>query len=261
MPPLEKSEMYHTVLPTELVQLRARPSIMSQMQFTFFPVGNDPNLPRIASLATYPDSPVWKTNNADEAYHVLQDFFPQVNMRALVNPKEMAAFAANKPSHFPCIQRSESMAGWCGENVGVVLLGDAMKCFPPDLAQGLNSSLEDVAVFVEAVANATSVKEAVQLYEERRNGDISALMRLMQVGFPYQYRQNVPMYNLSMANIVFRSALAYVAPRVFNPPAIVLVSTSQYEEAIQKADETTSRILAISFASAVLSLGILMARK
>lgn len=69
----------------------------------------------------------------------------------------------------------------------------------PDIGQGLNTSLEDVPVFVDSLADEKQVRDAVLEYERRRSDEIDALLRIVKFAFPYRYRQNIPMFNLTMA--------------------------------------------------------------
>ena len=65
---------------------------------------------------------------------------------------------------------------------GVLLLGDAIHCFPPDLAQGVNAALQDVVVLSDAMAQCgDDVAAAAREYEQRRLADAQALPCLLQV--------------------------------------------------------------------------------
>lgn len=106
----------------------------------------------------------------------------------------MARFTASKGGSFPAPTAVNHLT-WAPQEAvapthtssgdaatGVVLLGDSAHCFPPDVAQGLNSGLEDVATFAAALEEAgDDVPAALEVYERRRQPDTQALAQLMQV--------------------------------------------------------------------------------
>ena len=63
-----------------------------------------------------------------------------------------------------------------------VLLGDAAHCMSPVLGQGLNSGLEDVAIFAECLQqHAGQVDTALPAYTAARMPDIRAIMTINEV--------------------------------------------------------------------------------
>ena len=57
---------------------------------------------------------------------------------------ELKRFAESTCGVFPNPQCSNTMQFSLQKNKGILLLGDALHAFPPDLGQGVNSGLEDV---------------------------------------------------------------------------------------------------------------------
>ncbi len=53
--------------------------------------------------------------------------------------------------------------------------------------QGVNSALEDIAMLDEVLEESGDrLDVALPRFEQRRMPDVKALIRLMQIGFPYQ---------------------------------------------------------------------------
>ena len=63
----------------------------------------------------------------------------------------------SKGGRFPLPQTTKGGAAWSSSanNVGVVLVGDSLRAFPPDLGQGVNSALKDVALLGDSLRNAS----------------------------------------------------------------------------------------------------------
>ena len=97
---------------------------------------------------------------------------------------EATEFARQKGGRFPLCQRVETLGAALGDGegaAGVVLLGDASHCFPPDSAQGVNAALEDVAVLssiVDETGGDKGMGGVAAAYAERRGPDVEALLKL-----------------------------------------------------------------------------------
>ena len=159
----------------------------------------DPTAGRTANLNVLPDHPIWEVHDAKTMYEVFEDAFPQVKWRELVPMAVMEKYAASTGGTFPAPQYCTALT-WDAEELraaagaeagkeeagvsGVVLLGDAAHCFPPDLGQGVNSSLEDVCVLEKALEESGDrLGEALKMYQQRRQEDTAALAKLVQVGW------------------------------------------------------------------------------
>eukprot|EP00172_Hildenbrandia_rubra_P001732 Plantae.Rhodophyta-Hildenbrandia_rubra.ctg23094.p1 GENE.Plantae.Rhodophyta-Hildenbrandia_rubra.ctg23094~~Plantae.Rhodophyta-Hildenbrandia_rubra.ctg23094.p1 ORF type:complete len:496 (+),score=68.30 Plantae.Rhodophyta-Hildenbrandia_rubra.ctg23094:181-1668(+) len=209
------------------------------------PVGVDVSQGRTGTIVRRPSHDLWKIKTAEEAYDMFEENFPHVAVRDLITPEEMARFAASEPGAFPPIQRSCSLVGTLNAGkAGVVLLGDAAHCFPPDLGQGVNTSLEDVKLLVDELhKEGATIQSALQEYSEMRDKDISALMRLMEIGFPYQYGQKKSGIILWAINQVLRKSLHKMVPSYFSPQIFSMMAMPiQYSEILKRANDTTRRI-------------------
>jgi len=135
----------------------------------------------------------------------LQESFPQVDISDLVTEEEIERFAnssggvfpnpqcCNAMHYVPTVDKEDNNSGEKNGQTAVVLVGDAVHAFPPDLGQGVNSALEDVYLLhhylMRSSGGGFNVSQALSLYEKNRLPDIKALITLMKIGYPYQYNQ------------------------------------------------------------------------
>ena len=142
----------------------------------------------------------------------LETSFPQLDLKQVLGGTgEVERFAESRGGTFPAptitrggaafpVPRGSTSDG-AGETA-VVLVGDAMHHFPPDVGQGVNSALEDVMKLGDELARcgkavgkeeggegSSSLADAVRSYERERRGESKALRRIVQVANPYQYSQ------------------------------------------------------------------------
>ncbi len=132
-------------------------------------------------------------------------------------------------------------------NSGVVLLGDAVHCFPPDIGQGVNSALEDVVVLDRALEETKDeLSSALPLYESMRLPDVKALINLAQTAFPWQYNQDRLGKFLWSINFFLRLILSRI-PYFFQPPSFFLTQNHKlaYREIVSMAQRTTQTLYAI----------------
>jgi kynurenine 3-monooxygenase len=70
----------------------------------------------------------------------------------MISPQEWERFAAAEGTRFPYCQYSNGVTlSSLDKRSGVVLIGDALHSFPPDIGMGLNSGLQDVVALGETL--------------------------------------------------------------------------------------------------------------
>lgn len=215
-------------------------------------VGSDPSLPRIGTITQPVSSPLWQLSTVDQYWAAFEENFPTLPLREMVAEGAMEAFAAGSTVAFPTPLMPEALGGGVG-TTGIVLIGDAAHTFPPDLGQGVNAALEDVCVLVDllgggedagaaAVAGTDPVRLAVA-YHAARWDDVAALIRMMQVGAPYQYGQDKLRRAAWGLGVVARVRLANVAPALCAPPVFTAVNTTVPYAEIWRQEKATKRRL------------------
>lgn len=111
----------------------------------------------------------------------------------------------------------------CG---GVV--GDSLRAFPPDLGQGANAALEDALLFCNALSAAKEAGErlhgVVKSYEDVRDEDISALIRLMVCRGPYQNQELNVWTALWGLNMLPGTNFSKIAPTLFWPQILLHIT-------------------------------------
>ncbi|MEA5599224.1 NAD(P)/FAD-dependent oxidoreductase [Rivularia sp. UHCC 0363] len=207
------------------------------------PVKN-PDEVRSANIITKSEHHIWELKNGEEMHDFLQKSFPQLPIHNIVSSQEAQRFAASEGGEFPIPQYCNGFYSKLNEEAFIVLLGDAIHSFPPDLGQGVNSALEDVCTLNDALEKSNNISEALPLYESLRLPDTKALIRLMQVGYPWQYNQAPIRKKLWSINFLVRLSLSKILPFIFSPPAFFMIQNHQlyYQEILTKVERTT-RIL------------------
>ena len=208
------------------------------------PVKN-PDEVRSANIITKPNHNIWELNSGEEIHDFLTKSFPQLPIEKIVSSQEAQRFAVTEGGEFPIPQYCDGFYSKLNSEAFIVLLGDAIHSFPPDLGQGVNSALEDVCTLNEALEKSdNNLAEALPLYESSRLPDTKALIRLMQVGYPWQYNQAPIRKKLWNINFLLRLSLSKILPFLITPPAFFLIQNHQlsYKEILMLVERTT-RIL------------------
>ena len=207
----------------------------------------NPHEPRTANIITYPSHQIWQLETKEEIEHFLAQAFPQLPMEKIIASEEIARFASSKGGTFPQPQycaKLQQIWGQPPKNRGtaVILLGDAVHCFPPDIGQGVNSALEDVYLLHEALAETKdNLSQALPRYENLRQPNIKALIRLVQISYPWQYNQDPLQKRLWSINFFIRLLLSRALPFLFNPHSFLLIQNHElsYPEILAKSNRTT----------------------
>ena len=209
------------------------------------------NAPRTANIIAQPDHEVWKLKTAAAATAFLEATFPQLSpLIDYFSKEEVERFASSEPGVFPAPSFcSKATTTVCSTHV--VLCGDSLHSFPPDLGQGVNSGLQDVSALSHALPKMSesaadgnaALTEALREYEEQRVPEAKALCELMVFGFPYQYRQSPIGSFLLGINFLLRLGLNKLVPFVFHPPAFFMVQRDNppmaYRDIVILAHRTT----------------------
>ncbi|NER47228.1 MAG: FAD-dependent monooxygenase [Symploca sp. SIO1A3] len=217
--------------------------------------------PRTANIITYPEHNIWQLTTTAEVEQFLTQAFPQLPLAKIISPEEIARFTASAGGKFPMPQYCSGLYRIWGQpegnqGTGVILLGDAAHCFPPDIAQGVNSALEDVYLLQKMLTETQdNLSEALPRYEKLRQPDIKALIRLAQVSYPWQYNQDPLQKRLWSLNFFLRLLLSRGLPFLFNPHSFLLIQNHQlsYSEILTKSNKTT-KLLGILAGLIVLTL-------
>jgi 2-polyprenyl-6-methoxyphenol hydroxylase-like FAD-dependent oxidoreductase len=225
------------------------------MRLGILPFKN-PDEPRTANIITKPNHQIWELKTGEEVSDFLERAFPQLPIRNLVSSQEADRFAKSEGGEFPEPQYCSGLHYLLDNDSGVVLLGDTVHCFPPDIGQGVNSALEDVCVLDRALEQSKDeLSSALPLYESMRLPDVKALVRLAQTAFPWQYNQDRLGKFLWSINFFLRLILGRI-PYLFEPPSFFLIQNHQlpYREIWSMAQRTTQSLYALG----LIMLGIVL---
>jgi kynurenine 3-monooxygenase len=220
-----------------------------------FPLKN-PNENRTANIVTPPDHQIWELTNGEDLYQFFEQAFPQLPVRQAILPQE------SEGGYFPEPQYCSGLS-YRTTAANVLLLGDAVHCFPPDIGQGVNSALEDVCVLDGVLAQTNDdLSVALPQYESLRSPDVKALIRLAQVAYPWQYNQSTIGKQLWSINFFLRLVLSRILPPVFNPPAFFLIQNYRlsYQEIWSMAQRTTRILYAVGLILAVIFSALILRR-
>ncbi|MDJ0704450.1 MAG: NAD(P)/FAD-dependent oxidoreductase [Leptolyngbyaceae cyanobacterium MO_188.B28] len=215
----------------------------------------DPEAPRTANLITYPEHQLWRLKTPEEVLNFLDHAFPQLPLRQIILPEEIERFANSNGGAFPVPQfcsglyhppDTKDAEASKTTAPSVLLLGDAVHCFPPDIGQGVNSALEDVFVFYQILEeNEDDLTRSLPRYEAVRLPDVRAVVRLAQVAAPWQYNQDPLRGKLWTIAFIFRLGLSKFLLFI-SPPAFVMIQNHNlsYHE-IWLRNQRTTRILSV----------------
>ena len=218
----------------------------------------DPAMVRPTNVITRPNHDLLKLKGADDTKAWFQKAFPRFDLTAMIDDAEWQRFSTAQGTTFPKCQYCAGMqVTHPSGKTGVVLVGDAIHAFPPDIGQGINAGLADVESLDRALRGKDIVSgkdldekpqnlaQALQTYERVRLPEIKALIRLARFGSPYQYRQ--PCYRdrvgrfLWSANIALRLLLNKASGGKIPPAAIMMAMdrTKTYRQLMRQCDITT----------------------
>lgn len=223
------------------------------------PIKN-PDAARTANVITRPNHQIWGLKTAEQIHHFFEQCFPQLPLDQIISPEELGRFARSEGGAFPIPQYCPGLqtvlrqptdegANDPAAEAGILLLGDAIHCFPPDIGQGVNSALEDVCVLNQALSQEQDdLARALPLYEALRAADVKAVVRLAQIAYPWQYNQAPLRGRLWSISFLLRLGISRLLPFI-DPPAFALIQNHElsYQQIWRKEQQTTRILYALNF--------------
>lgn len=223
-----------------------------RLRLGFLPIA-DADAPRTANfVSAAEDHKIWSLKDAESLLAYLEDSLPQIPVRKILDEEEAGRFARSEGGRFPMPQYVERFVRVSGDGrSGVALVGDALHAFPPDLGQGVNSGLEDVMVLRDQMLEAGGdLAEALPSFERTRVRDVRSLIRLMQVGYPLQYKQSMLKHAVWQCKFLGQMVMAKVFSKIFHRPPIFDVQSASltYTDILEKVERNCRRYQAFGVA-------------
>jgi len=199
--------------PSSLQSLYAIQSVnrgtSDQISISLLPV-KDHSSVRPAAFCSLSNHDIWKIHTGEEMKAWFQKAFPRFdfesttrNGNALVHEEEWDFFAKSQGTVFPLCQYCPGAVAFDDtRDVGILLVGDALHAFPPDIGQGVNAALRDVAVLdkclqiqeendnIQQKPKSSPLAETLHNFQKQRKGETKALIKLARFGAPFQYKQS-----------------------------------------------------------------------
>ena len=226
---------------------------------------------RPTNIVTRPDHEIWTYRDGESVRQFFEKAYPRMPFHkdgGLISDEEWDRFAKAEGTRFPQCQYSPGMATCNDEGTcGVALVGDAIHAFPPDIGQGVNAGLADVAALDRALRGldtvtgkeiksrnseeAPSFKSNLERYQKQHEPEIAALIRLARFGAPYQYKQPHRIDRLRLklwtANVVLRLLLNKVTFGLVPPQCIILSQKSDltFRQVMRRSDWTVLTLKAV----------------
>lgn len=231
---LDKFELKENSDDQSIVRLdgarKGRPSLRTFSAIIWPQNLNDTIFGGALAMITQPiEHALWKLKDIDEAFQLFQENFPQLNIRECITTESMETFLNSSTVAFPKITRPESLVATIGKPAtgGVIIIGDAAHCFPPNLGLGVNVGFEDVDVLMRVIDDAgegDDIKDIVKRYEEKRDDDVTALLNIVHKCSPYLMSDLSLLAKLwTFFLMPLRSKLSKLFPNVLYPSCVEMV--------------------------------------
>lgn len=245
------------------------------LNLTLLPQKN-PSDARPINVCLPPGHDLWKIRDGKSVKAFFQNAFPRFDWDRVVSPTEWDVFCESTGSSFPQCQYCPCSYA-ASETGGVVLVGDALHAFPPDLGQGVNSAFCDVVQLGDCLADAGTkdgngkrndtadgkgeevvpwIPEALRKYQKRNGPETRALIQLARHGAPFQYDQPSRMMkfrkSLWTLNIALRVLLNKMTCGFSPKPGVIMMmdSSLSFRRVMRRANTLT--VILWSFLATVL---------
>lgn len=203
-------------------------------------------------LAAPGDDAVWQLQSVEQAYIFFEKAFPCINVREHITKESICSFVNGRNVEYPMITLRHSMGAKVGKAGGVVVIGDAAHAVPPDLGQGLNSSVEDVTVLAATATAAeivgrhsTTWGDIAYQFHDNRVSDIKCMTEIC--GFSLMSKVSKFKRAFMQVDVLVRNVLSERLPALFDPPFFVPLSSSRpYSEVRRSQKYMTWKIILLA---------------
>mmetsp|Transcript_18773 Transcript_18773/g.43432 ORF Transcript_18773/g.43432 Transcript_18773/m.43432 type:complete len:629 (-) Transcript_18773:2259-4145(-) len=227
-------------------------------------------------FVTQPEHDLWNPQKirTDDGCRSMKSFLkraqPRYDWDKIVSDEELERFVSSKGTRFPPCQyvpstyvssnpsHNDSEEKFGG---GVVLIGDALHSFPPDLGEGVNMAFADAMMLGKSLEEAFTIardspnvgptskisilSKALQFYDKKNGPEARAIVAMARCGSPFQYPQTKWFMKfrkfLWLSNFLLRTTLNKVTFGITPLPVISLKSDSDlsYSKVMKKANSLT----------------------
>ena len=235
---------------------RSKPGPRGSFRLSLLPLTMK-GIPCTANIIAKPTAPIFSLSTGPEVLDYLRGELPQCDIDLMVSAEEADRFARSRGGLFPrpsyCLETQVVLGGagggadgrGGGTGGGVLLLGDGIHVFPPDLGTGVNMAFLDVVDLMDLLDRCgDDWGWALPLYEELRAPQSRAICELIPIGYPHQYNQMPVRKSINLLDVGLWLALSKALPWMFSPPVIFMCQDVRLDYSqVWEKQKKTARII------------------